>query len=216
MRRRIGSASCLALFFVCASLLAEEIPTGKKITNFSPDKKFAVRIGYDPSLLPESGDEIHAEATRKLEVIAMPGEEVVLDFSEEEGGLKGKVIWSQDSKWFAYALSLGQRVTETRVCHRSGDRFEKLKTEYLGVDPGGDVRNEYVTPLRWVKPGTLTLEQFSIFRGGAGDARILLRSDSMSTENFTSSARGKSKRETNKINGSRMKSSSTTDLHASL
>ena len=63
-------------------------------------------------------------------------------------------------------------MTETRVCHRSGDRFEKLKTEYLGADPGGDVRNEYVTPLRWVKPGTLVLEQFSIFRGGAGDAKI--------------------------------------------
>jgi hypothetical protein len=146
MRRRIGGASCLALFFVCASLLAEEIPTAQKITNFSPDKKFAVRIGYDPNLLPESGDEIPAEATRKLEIIAMPGKDVVLDFSDNEGGLKGKVIWSQDSKWFAYALSLGQRVTETCVCHRSGDRFEKLKTEYLGVDPGGDVRNEYVTP----------------------------------------------------------------------
>jgi hypothetical protein len=201
MRPRIGSASCLALFFVCASALAEEIPIAQKITIFSPDKKFAVRIGYDPSLLPEGGDEIPPDATRKLELIAMPGEEVVLDFSEEEGGLKGKVIWSQDSKWFAYALSLGQRVTETRVCHRSGDRFEKLKTEYLGVDPGGDVRNEYVTPLLWVKPGRLTLEQFSIFRGGAGDARILLRSDSMSTENFTSSAGRKSKKETNKING---------------
>jgi len=69
-------------------------------------------------------------------------------------------------------LSLGQRVTETRVCRGSDDRFEKLKTEYLGVDPGGDVRNDYVTPLRWVKPGTLVLEQFSIFRGGAGDAKI--------------------------------------------
>jgi hypothetical protein len=83
----------------------------EKITNFSPDKKFAVRIGYDPSLLPESGDEIPAEATRKLEVIAMPDKEVVLDFSDNEGGLKGKVIWSQDSEWFAYALSFGQRVT---------------------------------------------------------------------------------------------------------
>jgi hypothetical protein len=168
MRRRIA----MALLFACASVLAEEIPTAEKITSFSPDKKFAVRIAYDPSLLPESGDEIPPEATRKLELIAMPGEEVALDFSDNEGGLQGKVVWSQDSKWFAYALSLGQRVTETRVCHRSGNRFEKLKTEYLGVDPGGDVRNEYVTPLRWVKPGTLVLEQFSIFRGGAGDAKI--------------------------------------------
>jgi len=172
MRREIGNALALSLFVACASAHGEEIPTAKNIRYFSPDKKFAVRIAYDPSLLPESGDEIPPDAIRKLELIAMPDEEVVLDFSEEEGGLQGKVIWSQDSRWFAYALSLGQRVTETRVCHRSGDRFEKLKTEYLGVDPGGDVRNEYVKPLRWVKPGTLLLEQFSIFRGGAGDARI--------------------------------------------
>jgi hypothetical protein len=172
MRRQIGGPLALALFVACAPALAEEIPTAKNIRYFSPDKKFAVRIAYDPSLLPENGDEIPPEATRKLELIAMPGGEVVLDFSDEEGGLEGKVIWSQDSRWFAYALSLGQRVTETHVCHRSGDRFEKLKTESLGVDPGGDVRNEYVKPLRWVKPGTLSLEQFSIFRGGAGDARI--------------------------------------------
>jgi hypothetical protein len=172
MRRPLATAPGLALFIACASTLAEDIPTAKNIRDFSPDKKFAVRISYDPSLLPESGDEIPPEATRKLELISMPGEEVLLDFSEEEGGLKGKIIWSQDSKWFAYALSLGQRVTETRVCRRSRDRFEKLKTEYLGVDSGGDVRNEYITPLRWVKPGTLVLEQFSIFRGGAGDARI--------------------------------------------
>jgi hypothetical protein len=172
MRRQIGSALVMALFVSCLGTRAEEIPAAEKITNFSPDKKFAVRISYDPSLLPESGDEIPPEATRKLELISMPGEEVMLDFSEEEGGLKGNIIWSQDSKWLAYALSLGQRVTETRVCHRSGDRFEKLKTEYLEVDADGDVRNEYVTPLRWEKPGSLTLEQFSIFRGGAGDSKI--------------------------------------------
>ena len=27
----------------------------------------------------------------------MPSEEVMLDFSDEEGGLQGKVIWAQDS-----------------------------------------------------------------------------------------------------------------------
>jgi hypothetical protein len=172
MRRQIGNALALSLFVACASAHPEEIPTAKRIRYFSPDKKFAVRIAYDPSLLPGSGDEIPPEAIRKLELIAMPGEGVMLDFSSEEGGLQGKVVWSQDSNWFAYAVSLGQRVTETHVCHRWGERFEKLKTEYLGVDPGGDVRNEYVKPLRWVRPGTLLLEQFSIFRGGAGDATI--------------------------------------------
>jgi hypothetical protein len=171
VREWIRAALVFALFVPWASSLAEEIPTAKNIRYFSPDKKFAVRIAYDPSLLPESGDEIPAQATRKVELIAMPTEEVLLDFTDEEGGLQGRVIWSQDSKWFAYALSLGQRVTETRVCHFSGGRFKNLKTEYLAVESGGDIRNEYITPLRWAKPGTLVLEQFSIFRGG-GDTRI--------------------------------------------
>jgi len=34
------------------------------------------------------------------------------------------------------------------------------------VDVEGDVRNEYIKPLRWIKPGVLLLEQFDIFRGG--------------------------------------------------
>src|SRR5262249_42277400 len=113
MRRQVGNALVIALFVACASAHAEEIPTAKNIRDFSPDKKFAVRIAYDLSLLPESGDEIPPQAIRKLELIAMSDEEVVLDFSDEEGGLEGKVIWSEDSKWLAYASCLGQSVNET-------------------------------------------------------------------------------------------------------
>ena len=60
----------------------------------------------------------------------------------------------------------GHRVTETYVYHRSGEEFAKLETESLRVDAKGDVRNEYVCPFRWVKPGVLLLKQFDIFRGG--------------------------------------------------
>jgi hypothetical protein len=94
MRGQIGSALVMVLLVSCLGTRADEIPAGKKIANFSPDKKFAVRISYDRSLLPESGDEIPPEATRKRKLISIPGEEVLLDFSEEEGGLKGKIIWS--------------------------------------------------------------------------------------------------------------------------
>ena len=38
------------------------------------------------------------------------------------------------------------------------------------VDVKGDVRNEYIRPIKWVKPAVLLLEQFDIFRGGSGDA----------------------------------------------
>jgi len=79
------------------------------------------------------------------------------------------LIWSPDSRWFAFPFSEGHRVTYTYVYHRSGDDFTKLETEEeVLVDVKGNVRNAYVTPIRWVKPGVLSLEQHVIFRGGEG------------------------------------------------
>jgi hypothetical protein len=60
-------------------------------------------------------------------------------------------------------------VSETNVYNLHGNKFDALNTENLRADVKGDVRNEYIKPLRWVKPGTLLLEQFDIFRGGNGD-----------------------------------------------
>jgi hypothetical protein len=79
------------------------------------------------------------------------------------------LIWSKDSNWFAYPLPSGSRVTDTYVYHRSGDDFTQLETEELRVDVKGDVRNEYVRPIRWVKPAVLLLKQYDIFRGGEGE-----------------------------------------------
>ena len=157
-------------------LAANEEP----VATVTPSKGASPETTAQPtpsSVSPDKKWEYKSATNRKPQIVKAGTDEAAGELSCDistcgDGGLQGKVIWSQDSKWFAYALMLGQRVTETRVCHRSGDRFEALKTEHLGVDPGGDVRNEYVTPLRWVKPGTLVLEQFSIFRGGAGDAKI--------------------------------------------
>ena len=83
-------------------------------------------------------------------------------------GSAAHVIWSPDSNWLAFSSSSGPHVTDTYVYHRSGDDFGEVKTENLHVDVRGDVRNQYVTPLRWVKPAVLLLEQLSIFRGGDG------------------------------------------------
>ena len=79
------------------------------------------------------------------------------------------MIWSKDSNWFAYPLASGSRVTDTYVYHRSGDDFTQLQTGELQVDVQGDVRNQYVNPVRWVKPGVLLLEQYGIFHGGEGE-----------------------------------------------
>jgi hypothetical protein len=66
------------------------------------------------------------------------------------------------------SLSGGHRVTDTYVYHRSGDDFIHLETEELRVDAKGDVRNEYINPIRWIRSGVLLVEQFDIFRGGDG------------------------------------------------
>ena len=42
------------------------------------------------------------------------------------------------------------------------------ENEELLVPIKADVRNEYVTPVRWLKPGVLLLEQQDILRGGEG------------------------------------------------
>jgi hypothetical protein len=84
-------------------------------------------------------------------------------------GSPAYVIWSQDSNWLAFSASSGPRVTDTYVYRRSGEDFKfKAATDKLRVDVKGDVRNEYVRPIRWVKPGVLLLEQYDIFRGGEG------------------------------------------------
>ena len=81
----------------------------------------------------------------------------------------GDLVWSQDSKWFAFPLSDGPRITYTHVYHRSADDFTEVKTDDLRADVEGDVRNEYVKPIRWTKAGVLLLEQSDIFRGGNGE-----------------------------------------------
>jgi hypothetical protein len=63
-------------------------------------------------------------------------------------------------------VASGPRVSDTYVYRRSDAGFTELETENLRVDVKGDVHNEYVTPIRWLKPGVLLLQQTVIFRGG--------------------------------------------------
>jgi hypothetical protein len=79
------------------------------------------------------------------------------------------LVWSPDSKWCAFYWNF-PRVGYTTAYRQCGDKFVELnKPEDLKVDVKGDVRNEYIRPLRWTKPGVLVLEQLPIFRGGEID-----------------------------------------------
>ena len=158
------------LFVSAQPIGAEESPAFEKIRDASPDGKFAVRILC--SAEPEDPDRIYRSLITAVELVSLPSKKEVVKLLQNEGGVAGfeRAVWSKDSNWFAVSFSPGLRVTDTYVYHRSGDDFTELETEHLRVDAKGDVRNEYVNPIRWVKPGVLLLEQFDIFRGGSGDA----------------------------------------------
>ncbi len=173
MHARISYASILKTFglsAVLASLLiltqansAEESAKFEKIRDISPDQKFAVLISCSSE--PEDPNHIDSSLITAVKLVSLPSKKIVMDLQNYDGSA-AHVIWSPDSNWLAFSSSSGPRVTDTYVYHRSGDDFGEVKTENLQVDVKGDVRNQYVTPLHWVKPGVLLLEQYDIFRGG--------------------------------------------------
>jgi hypothetical protein len=148
------------------SIYAQESPALEKIRDVSPDGKFALRISCSSE--PEDPDNIDSSLVTAVDFVSLPSKKVVVNFGQDYDGFH--LIWSPDSKWVAFPLPEGHRVTYTHVYHRSGDELRDLETaENLRVDAKGDVRNEYVNPVRWAKPGVLLLEQFDIFRGGNGE-----------------------------------------------
>jgi hypothetical protein len=161
----LGLLGCLIV--ATQPICAQETASSKKIRDVSPDQKFALRVSC--SAEPEDPNNIDSSLITAVELVSLPSKKVVVNVGQDYEGSAPYLIWSRDSNWFAYPLTGGPRVTDTYVYHRSGDNFGELNTENLRVDIKGDVRNQYVKPLRWVKPGVLLLEQYIIFRGGNGN-----------------------------------------------
>jgi hypothetical protein len=150
-------ASMVAWLLISTQVInAQESTKFEKIRDISPDQKFAMRISSS----------VEPGRYQQVDLVSLPSKNVVMNLPQNNEA--DHLIWSQDSKWFAFPSSSGPRVTETYVYHRSGDDFAELKAENLQVDVKGDVdvKNEHVTPVRWVKPSVLLLQQFSIFRSG--------------------------------------------------
>jgi hypothetical protein len=160
------SALLVCLLASMQPTTAQESGTFEKIRDVSPDRKFAVRISCSGE--PEDPNNIDPGLITAVELVSLPSKEVVTKLPQSYDSGAPNVIWSPDSRWLAFSLSDGPRVTDTHVYHRSGDNFGEFKTDNLQVDVKGDVRNEYVTPIRWITPGVLSLEQYVIFRGGEG------------------------------------------------
>ena len=144
----------------------------EKIESPSPNGKYALRIMYDEarneelSTAPDDKGHVDPNAIHSVAIVSLPGKEIVNDFADVfrsgEGGTK--LLWSSDSKWCAVYDS-GPRIGYTSVLHLAGDKFKLAhKPDDLNVPADGDVRNEYIEPIRWVKPGVLELSVQRIYR----------------------------------------------------
>jgi hypothetical protein len=146
-------------------IYAQESPAFEKIRDVSPDGKFAVRISC--SSQPEDPDNIDPSLITAVELVSLPSKKIVEKLPRDWNGAAPRFIWSKDSNWLAFPLSSGPRFSDTYVYHVSGDHLVAMGgDEELGVNAKGDVRNQDVSPTRWLRPGVLLLEQFDVFRGG--------------------------------------------------
>ena len=137
------------------------------IQGMSPDKKFGLQISCSSYPLDEKN--IDPSVITAVKLVGLPAKTVVMNIPQNYSGGAPKLVWSPDSNWLALSASSGPRVSDTYVYRRSGTGFTELKTDDLQLPIEGDVKNEYVTPIRWLKSRVLLLEDAVIFRGG-GDA----------------------------------------------
>jgi len=127
----------------------------------SPDGRYSIRKTFtDPLNLSESKVS-HAELIEKATG------QVLCDLTDADIGVgsqrEGSVLWSPDSKRFAYVSS-----SQTTVYQSSGKSFTKINLP-LDQPPGKEsdpqirgavMYEENVTPTRWVKADTLIFERF--------------------------------------------------------
>ena len=190
-------AAVLALVFTCSPVTGAraeedneaEPPLTEQLRDESPDGKYAMRIAYDADLnakmIVANGqpdpNRINSETMYRIELVETASGKALLDLMKGEDNLGSggahfeglKLVWSPDSKWFAYYWTY-PRVGHTTVYQWSGGKFRRMnKPEQLSALTTGEVRNEYIEPLRWLKGGVLELKQIWIYRGeGSPDATV--------------------------------------------
>ena len=159
------------------SSLALADPAFEKIRDTSPDGKFAMRIQCDSE--PDDPESIDSAVITAIDLVSLPDKKVVASLlpKDDVGTTFSEVtlLWSADSKWCAFYYAQ-PRVGYTGVFRLSGSEFKAVnKPEELVATNKGDVRNEYIKPTKWLKPGQLQLEQYSIMRGGDGESDVKLQ-----------------------------------------
>ena len=148
----------------------------------SPDGRYSIRKTFTNPLDLTDSKVSHAELIEKAT------NQTVCDLTDADigvgGGREGSVLWSPDSKRFAYVasdLSHGGNLfrtpppppqrTQTTVYQSSGNSFAKVNLP-LDQPPGKEsdpeikgavMGHEFVSPTRWANDNTLTLERHDYY-----------------------------------------------------
>jgi hypothetical protein len=134
----------------------------------SPDGRYSIRKTFTNPLTDSKVS--HAELIEKATG------QVLCDLTNADIGTGGaregsSVLWSPDSKRFAYVASSPQRTAQTTVYQSSGKSFTKINLpldQPLGKESDPQIRgavmdDESVTPTRWAKADTLILKRFDYY-----------------------------------------------------
>src|ERR1700730_1805064 len=148
----------------------------------SPDGRYSIRKTFTDPLELSDSKVSHAELIEKATG------QTVCDLTDADigvgGGREGSVLWSPDSKRFAYVASdlttsggiltgspLPPQRTQTTVYQSSGNSFAKVnlppdQAPGKESDPeikGAVMGHEFVSPVRWTNANTLILERHDYY-----------------------------------------------------
>jgi hypothetical protein len=158
-----------ALLAAVQAAESEKAKLTSKLSHHSPDGEFAMRIVH------EAGDEtLNSEAIRRIELVAVSSGKALAQLLPEddvETHFEGwRLLWSPDSKWCAFYYQ-HPRTGYTTVFRRVQDKFAAAHKPWALTDKAtaGDVRNQYVQPLRWTSDGRLLLYQWTLSRTPDGN-----------------------------------------------
>ena len=144
----------------------------------SPNGSLAIRKVFSEARVTENSKVV------KVELIEKATGKAIADLTKEDIGTgahrEGKVLWSPDSKRFAYFSGALASKAQTVVYQKSGEKFARAdlpKVELPGRAGDAELIGaqhlwEFVEPLRWVGPDVLELRHHDYFEGKHADGSI--------------------------------------------
>ena len=149
----------------------------------SPDKRYAIRKIFSDEF------DLRGSKVERAELIDQKSGQVLRDLTSDDIGTgadrEGEILWSPDSKRFAYRSSAQNQQQgnlfstprqtphrkQTAVYQFSGESFSRVELNFNDVPgrendaelKGAILGHDYIEPVRWEKPNVLVLERHEYY-----------------------------------------------------